>query len=95
MEEFIESGFKAAIVALNRDKLPERFLGRLIDSPLIRELEAEGIDACGEGGEYHSFVFDGPLFRVPVPYLSENIHRFDQYSFIAVHIDPVIQEASP
>ena len=46
--------------------MPERFTGKLITRELVEEIEASGADACGENGEYHSFVYDGPIFREPV-----------------------------
>ena len=67
MEEFIQSGFKAIIVCVNEKWLDRSFCGRLIDGSFLRDLP-EHVDPCGENGEYHSFVFDGPLFRSPVPF---------------------------
>lgn len=65
MEEFIRSGFKAIIVCVNEKWLDKSFCGRLIDESFLHDLP-EGVDPCGENGEYHSFVFDGPIFRSPV-----------------------------
>jgi uncharacterized protein (TIGR00290 family) len=65
MEEFIESGFKAIIVCVNEKSLDRSFCGRLIDRSFLQDLP-EDVDPCGENGEYHSFVFDGPIFRSPV-----------------------------
>ena len=67
MKEFIAAGFKAIVVATNADKMGEEWLGRLIDMDFFNEmvkLEKEvGLTVCGEAGEYHSLVIDGPLFK--------------------------------
>lgn len=67
MQEFLQAGFKAIIVCVNEQYLPQSFCGRLIDESFVRDLP-EGVDVCGENGEYHSFVFDGPVFKQPVAY---------------------------
>lgn len=66
LKEFIEVGFKAVIVATKADFLGKEWLGRQIDEEFIKDLKTLGIDLCGEEGEYHTFVFDGPLFRKPI-----------------------------
>jgi uncharacterized protein (TIGR00290 family) len=66
LEEFLELGFKALVVASNEEKLGNRYLGRLLDSKLVEELTAEGIDPSGEEGEYHTVVIDGPIFSKPI-----------------------------
>lgn len=64
--EFIELGFKAMIICLNNNLLGEEFAGRVIDKKLIEDLPSN-IDPCGENGEFHTFVFDGPIFKYPLP----------------------------
>jgi uncharacterized protein (TIGR00290 family) len=64
IETFIGSGFKAYLSCVE-GKLGESFAGRAIDAKLIDDLP-EGIDPCGEYGEFHSFVYDGPIFRKPL-----------------------------
>ena len=69
LEEFISLGFKAIVIALNTEFLDETFLGRVIDREFIEELKSrENIDICGETGEYHTFVYDGPVFKKPVDF---------------------------
>jgi len=65
MREFIDLGFKAVIVCVNEKYLDKSFCGRLIDESFLQDLP-ENVDPCGENGEYHSFVYEGPLFRSPV-----------------------------
>lgn len=67
MKEFISLGFKAVIICVNDKYLDKSFVGREIDNSLLNDLPAN-IDPCGENGEYHSFVYDGPVFRNPVPF---------------------------
>jgi uncharacterized protein (TIGR00290 family) len=64
IEAFIGSGFKAYLSCVEA-KLGESFAGRAIDAKLIDDLP-EGVDPCGEYGEFHSFVYDGPIFRKPI-----------------------------
>lgn len=63
--EFIAAGFRAALVCVDPAKLDSSFAGRTYDQTLLRDLPAE-VDPCGENGEFHTFVFDGPIFRQPV-----------------------------
>jgi uncharacterized protein (TIGR00290 family) len=65
IEEFIALGFKAVIVCVDPAVLDDSFAGRAIDAELLAALPA-GIDPCGENGEFHTFVFDGPNFTRPV-----------------------------
>jgi uncharacterized protein (TIGR00290 family) len=67
MKEFIELGFKAIIVCVNEKYLDKSFCGRLIDESFVKDLP-ENVDVCGENGEFHSYVFDGPNFKYPVPF---------------------------
>lgn len=80
--EFIDAGFKAVIVAVNTLKMSPEFLGRQLDHQLIDELESIGIDSCGENGEYHTFVFDGPLFIKPINFFMEATINKDEYCFL-------------
>jgi uncharacterized protein (TIGR00290 family) len=67
LEEFIATGFKAIVVATQAAHLGQEWLGRQIDREFVKDLQArDDIDLCGERGEYHTFVFDGPIFARPV-----------------------------
>ncbi len=55
-------GFKAITTCVDSQALGRQFVGRLIDAQFLAELPA-AVDPCGENGEYHSFVFDGPIFK--------------------------------
>lgn len=71
--EFISLGFRAVITCVDASVLDKRFVGREIDEEFIRRLPPEA-DMCGENGEYHSFVFDGPIFRRPVAFRINDVH---------------------
>jgi uncharacterized protein (TIGR00290 family) len=63
VREFIASGFKSVIVSAKENMPGKDFIGKIIDEELVRELEQKGICPCGENGEFHSFVIDGPIFK--------------------------------
>jgi diphthine-ammonia ligase len=66
VEELIDRGFEATIVLVRAGVLDRSFLGRRVDRDVLSELEALGVDACGENGEFHTVVTDGPLVTRPV-----------------------------
>ena len=82
LDELLGDGVVATLVAVNRDRLTERFLGRRLNRALIPELEAAGIDACGEEGEFHTVVTDAPLFTAPVGLAWRGTVAVDQYQFL-------------
>ena len=63
--QMLESGIQTMIVSCN-EMMGEKYLGRVITSELVDELESLGIDACGENGEFHTLVLDCPLFSSPI-----------------------------
>ena len=66
VKEFIDLGFKAKIVVVNKTMMSPEFLGRDLSHELLEEIEKTGADVCGENGEYHTVVYDGPLFKTPL-----------------------------
>lgn len=76
MRDIISDGFKAVIVAVKKAKLSESYLGKHLDIALLNNMmNIKGIDVCGENGEYHTFVFDGPLFSQTVSF--SEVLRYD------------------
>lgn len=67
LREFIALGFKAITVCVNAKLLDDSFVGRILDEDFINDLPAT-VDPCGENGEFHTFVFDGPLFSSPIDF---------------------------
>lgn len=64
--EFIAYGFKAIVVCVDPRLLDRSFAGRVFDQGLLDDLPA-GVDPCGENGEFHTFVYAGPVFSDPIP----------------------------
>ncbi|GAB3830710.1 Dph6-related ATP pyrophosphatase [Pontibacter rugosus] len=72
---FINLGFKAVVVCVNEKLLDASFAGRLLDESFLQDLPAS-VDPAGENGEFHTFVFDGPIFKEPVKYsLGEKVRK--------------------
>jgi uncharacterized protein (TIGR00290 family) len=72
IKEFLDEGFKAIVVSINEKFLDKSFCGRMIDENFLNDLPLT-VDACGENGEFHSFVYDGPVFKYPIPFVKGEI----------------------
>lgn len=68
MDDFLASGLQTVIVTTNASILNQSYIGRTINASLIQDLPST-IDICGENGEYHTFCYDGGMFKKPIPYL--------------------------
>jgi uncharacterized protein (TIGR00290 family) len=79
-DEFCALGFQAITVCVDSQRLSEQHCGQLL-TPGFRASLPDGADPCGERGEYHSFTFDGPLFRRPVPFHPGAVHRQAPFVF--------------
>ena len=64
-DAFVDSGFRAIVVSVDLARLDASFAGRPFDAAFVTDLPV-GVDPCGENGEFHSFVFDGPGFAAPI-----------------------------
>ncbi len=64
-KEFIDLGFKAVTVCVNDKYLDKSFVGREMDAQFFKDLP-DNVDPCGENGEFHSFVYAGPIFKKPI-----------------------------
>ena len=71
--EFIESGFTTIIKVVNLKYMGEKFLGKKLTKSVVEEIKATGSDPCGENGEYHTFVVDGPIFKEEVKFENNGI----------------------
>lgn len=67
IREFLDLGFKTIATCVNETYLDKSFAGRIIDEDFIKDLP-ENVDVCGENGEFHTFTFNGPLFKNPVEF---------------------------
>lgn len=65
LTDFMLAGFKTTICSANADLFSEHQLGKILDRQFLDSL-SPAMDACGENGEYHTFVCDGPLFQRPI-----------------------------
>lgn len=78
---FIADGFSARLVCVDTTQLDAGFAGRLFDEQLLADLPVTA-DPCGERGEFHTFVSDGPPFATPIPYrVGETILRDERFMF--------------
>lgn len=67
LQRLLASGFRAVVSCVDTGRLDARWVGRVLDAAAVRDLqrirEDNGLDLCGENGEYHTLVVDGPLFE--------------------------------
>ena len=81
VHEFIQDGFKAIITCVDTEKLDASFSGRQLDNDFIRDL-LQKVDPCGENGEFHSFVYDGPVFKQAINFTKgKTVLRDNRFSF--------------
>ncbi len=78
--EMISAGLKARLTCVDPRVLDRRFVSREFDTALLDELP-EGVDPCGERGEFHSFAYDGPMFSRPVPVVDGEVVERDGFVF--------------
>ena len=76
--EFIDEGFKAMITVVNTTKINEKYLGKVLAEDVVNQISLDGADICGENGEYHTFVFDGPIFAEAVDFHIDEIVKSEQ-----------------
>lgn len=79
-QDMIDAGLRAKITCVDPKVLAREFAGRDFDASFLADLP-EGVDPCGENGEFHSFVYDGPMFRKPVPVQVGEIVERDGFVF--------------
>ncbi len=82
--EFIDSGFKTVIKNVRLDVLSTDFLGKQLTREVVSDIVDSGSDACGENGEYHTFVFDGPLFKYPIKFKENGIITNETHGFLDI-----------
>jgi uncharacterized protein (TIGR00290 family) len=77
---FIDLGFKAVLACVDTAILDASFAGRPYDQDLLRDLPPH-VDPCGENGEFHSFAFDGPIFKHPINHTVGEVVQRAHYCF--------------
>jgi len=76
--DYLKTGFKATVVRTNLERLGVEWLGRVLDRKFYDDiLKLGNVDPCGEGGEYHTVVTDGPTFRKKIEILETQKHKLD------------------
>ncbi|MFH1888878.1 MAG: diphthine--ammonia ligase [Candidatus Omnitrophota bacterium] len=85
IREFVRLGFKSVLTSVQADKLNESWIGRTIDDKLIEDLKSvPGVDLCGENGEFHSLVYDGPIFKKMIKIMQTEKVLRDNYWFLDI-----------
>lgn len=86
LSDFIDAGFEAIVVSAKADLLGDEWLGRTIDEDFVSDLRSfhNGLDVCGENGEYHTFVTDGPLFKNRIRIINSETIMKDGYWFLDI-----------
>lgn len=88
VKTFIEAGFITKIVTVNLNKgMGAEDLGRILTKEYMQELEERGVDPCGEAGEFHTTVIDGPLFKNPIPIKNGEITSRGEYMYLSLVLD--------
>jgi len=76
--DYLKTGFKATVVRTNLEKLGIEWLGRQLDKEFYDDiLKLGNVDACGEGGEYHTVITDGPTFKKKIEILETEKHKLE------------------
>lgn len=84
MDDFLNLGFEATVVVTQGDKLGSEYLGRTIDRAFLEEMKEKGVTPCGELGEFHTIVTDGPLFRKKLEITGSEVKTNMGYWFLEV-----------
>lgn len=89
---FVERGYRAIVTSVDTTQLDAAFLGRSYDATFLDDLP-EGIDPCGENGEFHTFVTNGPPLAAPVPVAEGETHGEGRMQY--VRLRPVARGGGP
>jgi uncharacterized protein (TIGR00290 family) len=90
VNDFIDAGFRSAICSADAKLFSEEQLGKTIDSHFLSTLNA-GVDPCGENGEFHTFVYDGPIFKTSIPFRKGDVLR-KTYSYQKKNEDGMVEK---
>lgn len=92
--DIIDAGFRATLVCVDPKQLPRSFAGRTFDTQLLRELPRTA-DPCGERGEFHTFVHDGPIFQAPIRVVPGPVVERDGFVFADLALPGTRAELTP
>jgi uncharacterized protein (TIGR00290 family) len=82
--EFIDAGFSAIITIVDTSRMPKDFLGQILSREVVDSIERSGADICGENGEYHTFAFDGIIFRNKINFNIKERFERDKYAILNI-----------
>jgi diphthine-ammonia ligase len=82
LSSFMDYGFEAVVVAAQAEPIDENWIGRRVDEAFIGYLKAKRIDLCGENGEYHTLVTNGPVFQKRIRVVESKIIPRNNYWFL-------------
>ncbi|MDQ0220459.1 diphthine--ammonia ligase [Peribacillus cavernae] len=68
LQIFVNSGYQATVIRIREEKLADSWLGREVDEEFFTDIQREAVCPMGEAGEYHTFVYDGPLFKKKIEF---------------------------
>lgn len=82
--EMLDLGLRAVLTCVDPTRVPASYAGRCFDRALLDELPP-GVDPCGENGEFHTFVWDGPGFWAPIPVDTGEVLEREGFVYCDVH----------
>ena len=89
LDEEISSGFKSVFTCLVKEAFTEEWLGRELNKTSVKDLKAhakgKGFDPCGENGEYHTMVIDGPTYKQPIEITKFSKEQSDTRLYIKIN----------
>ncbi len=81
IDELLDAGFKTMIKTVTKKHgVPTSYLGKTLTHEIVNDFKEMGIDICGENGEYHTFVYEGPIFNQPISFEIQDVHE-SEYSY--------------
>jgi uncharacterized protein (TIGR00290 family) len=84
LDQFIELGFEAVVVGVNSRYMDEKWVGRFVDSSFRDYLKQNNIDPCGENGEYHTVVINGPIFTRRLSLVTGGVISKNEYRLLDI-----------
>lgn len=85
LADFVQSDYKAAVIRIRKDTLDDSWLGRELNADFLNDIQREPVCPLGENGEFHTFVYDGPLFRRPVLFTRGQILSQENSKRLEIH----------
>ena len=85
--DFVDASFRAVITCIWLKRLDRSYLGRELDRSFLADIaKLEGVDPCGERGEYHTLAYDGPNFRHPLTFTTHGVHEDGEFALLDLRL---------